>query len=208
MRAGKDASTIEFWKTFIRKCFDFRFADFKSKPTKANEGDLQRMDQLHFGSGACQDSIARCVLFVTINAPKYFTGDTTVRIGQNQAGKKRNLLDNYVKECPLSKWTRLGGTLFEIGKNCNAESWKVRNSTSPPPKELIEKLRNKGKHKKGTPTLGGEGLEKKLVTRRKKTSSRSQPVQINFIVQGLHIIVGKTYLVWHPETGGHSHWHW
>ena len=103
----------------------------------------------------------------------------------------------------MSKWTRLGGTLFRIGENCNEESWKVRNRT-PPKKRTHKKLRNKGKRKKGTPTLGGEGLEKKLVTGRKKTSSRSQPVQINFIVQGLHIIVGKTYLVWHPDTESHS----
>jgi hypothetical protein len=110
MRAGKADKTKGYWETFIGKCFDFRLDNFASKPTKANIGELQLMNHLHFGSGAGQDRLTRCVLFFTVDAPKSYKGDTTVRIGQNQAGKMfqiRGVCEAL--ECPLSKWTRLGG---------------------------------------------------------------------------------------------------
>ena len=42
------------------------------------------------------------------------------------------------------------------------------------------------------------------VHHRKKKSSRSNPVPIKFVVQGMQIIVGKIYLVWHPTDRVHS----
>jgi hypothetical protein len=87
MRAGRADKTKGYWETFIGKCFDFRLDNFASKPTKANVGELRLMNHLHFGSGAGQDRLTRSDLFFTVDAPKSYKGDTTVRIGQNQAGK-------------------------------------------------------------------------------------------------------------------------
>ena len=96
--------TKGYWETFIGKCFDFRLNNFASKPTKANIGELQLMNHLHFGSGAGQDRLTQCVLFFTVNTTKSYKGDTMVCIGQNQAGKKCSKFEEYAKHwsvhCP------------------------------------------------------------------------------------------------------------